>query len=135
MYEFPKPDPEHPGPPQTLELRVHGVSGTPPQDLLDRPLVDQVAGDKIAGFYRPRLQAERYDDRPSSLRAGPPRRPVARGLQLGRPDVRLAGPRAVAAAAAVHARQHRPARPAAAARQLVDHRRDLVPRPGCWPCC
>ena len=44
-----------------VELRVHGVSGTPPQDLLDRPLVTQVAGDGSAGFYRPRLLAERDD--------------------------------------------------------------------------
>jgi hypothetical protein len=46
---------------QVVELRVHGVSGTPPQDLLDRPLVTQVAGDRIAGFYRPRLAVERTD--------------------------------------------------------------------------
>jgi len=39
-----------------VELRVHGVSGTPPEELLDRQLVRQVAGDKIAGFYRPRLR-------------------------------------------------------------------------------
>jgi hypothetical protein len=44
-----------------VELRVHGVSGTPPQDLLDRPLVTRVAGDGIAGFYRPRLAAEATD--------------------------------------------------------------------------
>jgi hypothetical protein len=44
-----------------MELRVHGVSGTPPEDLLDRPLVAQVAGDRIAGFYRPRLAEERCD--------------------------------------------------------------------------
>ena len=83
MYEFPKPDPEHPGPPQTLELRVHGVSGTPPQDLLDRPLVEQVAGDKIAGFYRPRLQAERFDDRPSSLAPVRPGAPLLEGYNWG----------------------------------------------------
>lgn len=47
--------------PDVVELRVHGVSGTPPEDLLDRPLVRQVAGDKIAGFYRPRL-AEEWTD-------------------------------------------------------------------------
>jgi len=48
-----------------VELRVHGVSGTPPEDLLDRQLVRQVAGDKIAGFYRPRLREE-WRDRPSN---------------------------------------------------------------------
>lgn len=45
----------------TVELRVHGVSGTPPEELLDRPLVRQVAGDRTAGFYRPRLTDEAYD--------------------------------------------------------------------------
>ncbi|MEP6598608.1 MAG: hypothetical protein ABJB98_04080 [Actinomycetota bacterium] len=44
-----------------VELRVHGVSGTPPEELLDRPLVRQVAGDTTAGFYRPRLESERRD--------------------------------------------------------------------------
>ena len=55
---------------RVVELRVHGVSGTPPQDLLDRPLVTQVAGDGIAGFYRPRLASERTDAVPG--RDGPP---------------------------------------------------------------
>lgn len=36
------------------ELRVHGVSGARPEEVLDRPLVYQVAGDKDAGFFRPR---------------------------------------------------------------------------------
>lgn len=48
-----------------LELRVHGVSGTPPESLLDRPLVEQVGGDKIAGFFRPRLEQEQLDDAPN----------------------------------------------------------------------
>jgi hypothetical protein len=37
-----------------VELRVHGVSATGPDDLLDRPHVQQVAGDHRGGFYRPR---------------------------------------------------------------------------------
>lgn len=37
-----------------VELRVHGVTGTPAEDMLDRPLVTRVAGDGNAGFYRPR---------------------------------------------------------------------------------
>ncbi|MEU7757162.1 hypothetical protein [Micromonospora sp. NPDC049171] len=37
-----------------VELRVHGVSATGPDDLLDRPHVQQVAGDRRGGFYRPR---------------------------------------------------------------------------------
>ena len=38
------------------ELRVHGVSGTPPESLLQHPQVLRVAGDANAGFYR-----RRYD--------------------------------------------------------------------------
>jgi hypothetical protein len=34
------------------ELRVHGVSGTPPQDMLCHPHPQQIAGDAVAGFYR-----------------------------------------------------------------------------------
>jgi hypothetical protein len=36
-----------------VELRVHGVSGTPPVDMLGRPLVKQVAGDTDGRFFRP----------------------------------------------------------------------------------
>jgi hypothetical protein len=36
------------------ELRVHGVSGSPAEDMLDRPLISRVAGDGEAGFFRPR---------------------------------------------------------------------------------
>ena len=36
------------------ELRVHGVSGTPPEAMLDHPHVRRVAGDDEAGFYRRR---------------------------------------------------------------------------------
>lgn len=34
------------------ELRIHGVSGTPPADMLCHPHPQQVAGDGVAGFYR-----------------------------------------------------------------------------------
>ncbi len=39
-----------------VELRVHGVSGTPPEALLGCPteFIEQVAGDKSAGFWRRR---------------------------------------------------------------------------------
>ena len=39
------------------ELRVHGVSGTPPEAMLGLPreLITQVAGDRAAGFYRPKV--------------------------------------------------------------------------------
>ncbi|MFF0120449.1 hypothetical protein ACFYP0_06465 [Micromonospora arida] len=43
-----------------VELRVHGVSATGPDDLLDRPHVQQVAGDHRGGFYRPR--PENHED-------------------------------------------------------------------------
>lgn len=36
-----------------VELRVHGVSGTPPEAMLDHPLVKQVAGDTEGRFFRP----------------------------------------------------------------------------------
>src|ERR1700754_2623400 len=37
-----------------VELRVHGVSGTPPEALLSCPteFLDEVAGDRAAGFFR-----------------------------------------------------------------------------------
>jgi hypothetical protein len=34
------------------ELRIHGVSGTPPDDMLGHPHPRLVAGDGVAGFYR-----------------------------------------------------------------------------------
>ncbi len=34
------------------ELRVHGVSGTEPEDFLDHPLLKNIEGDERAGFYR-----------------------------------------------------------------------------------
>jgi hypothetical protein len=39
---------------RVVELRVHGVSGSAPTEVLDRPLLRQVAGDKDAGFFVPR---------------------------------------------------------------------------------
>ena len=38
------------------ELRVHGVSGSSAEEMLDRPLIRQVAGDGEAGFFRPRSE-------------------------------------------------------------------------------
>jgi hypothetical protein len=38
---------------QWVELRVHGVSGTPPESLLGTPHVTQVAGDDYSRFFRP----------------------------------------------------------------------------------
>lgn len=34
------------------ELRIHGVSGIPPESVLDHPLLKRVAGDDTAGFFR-----------------------------------------------------------------------------------
>lgn len=39
--------------PGVVELRVHGVGGTPPEDILDVPVTCLVAGDESAGFFRP----------------------------------------------------------------------------------
>ncbi len=43
------------------ELRVHGVSGTPPENILLRPHVRRVAGDDSAGFFRPSDEADPVD--------------------------------------------------------------------------
>ena len=45
-----------------VEIRVHGVSGTPPQELLGRSDVHQVAGDRLSGFYRPSLATQMRDE-------------------------------------------------------------------------
>jgi hypothetical protein len=37
---------------QVYELRVHGVSGTPPESMLADPFPEQVAGDDVARFFR-----------------------------------------------------------------------------------
>lgn len=58
---------------------MHGVSGTPPEELLDRPLVEQVAGDMIAGFYMPRLPGERMDSAPSTFAPDRPGAPTLAG--------------------------------------------------------
>ncbi|WP_238434041.1 hypothetical protein [Micromonospora tarensis] len=65
-------------PRDVVELRVHGVSGAGADQVLDRPHVHQVAGDRSGGFYRPRpgypdstgtdgvtLEAYRWGDLPS----------------------------------------------------------------------
>jgi hypothetical protein len=38
--------------PRVIELRVHGVSGTPPEAMLDEPFPRQVAGDDVGRFFR-----------------------------------------------------------------------------------
>src|SRR5215470_10348089 len=85
--------PASPDTPPT-ELRVHGVSGSPAEDVLDRPLIVQVAGDGEAGFFRPRpdygatlgpggarLEAYRW----GNLTSGTPRA----GLRRGRASRRI----------------------------------------------
>ena len=48
------PTPAETPPAVPTELRVHGVSGTPAEETLDRAVIGRVAGDTEAGFYRPR---------------------------------------------------------------------------------
>ncbi|MFP3916079.1 MAG: hypothetical protein ACLFWM_14460 [Actinomycetota bacterium] len=47
-----------PPPSGVVELRVHGVGGTPPEDILDVPVTCLVGGDESAGFFRPWGPAE-----------------------------------------------------------------------------
>ena len=45
-----------------VEVRVHGVSGTSPDQMLDDPHPRLITGDRLSGFYRPRAGRE-PDDR------------------------------------------------------------------------
>ena len=91
--------------PKVLELRVHGVHGTPPHDMLGLASPDravQVAGDSLTGFFQARTPAET---------SGPPlpSGAVREGLLLGGAHLlgagraRLAASRALAHAAALRA--------------------------------
>ena len=51
--------PEGAEPGEMVELRVHGVGGATPEELLDVPLTRRVAGDPAAGFFRPWRDEER----------------------------------------------------------------------------
>ncbi len=66
-----------------VELRVHGVSGTPPEELLDRGEVYRLAGDSTAGFYRPRLAEERTDGSWAPLLPGSQDGPQLEGYAWG----------------------------------------------------
>lgn len=46
---------------RVTEIRVHGVGGTSPEDILDDPQTVQVSGDEMAGFFR--RKREDSDDR------------------------------------------------------------------------
>jgi len=67
---------EYPGyyvylpPDGVTELRVHGVSGTPPEAMLQQSAVKLVSGDTTAGFYRPVWEAEPKPD-PDGARPAP----------------------------------------------------------------
>ncbi|MFC4016482.1 hypothetical protein ACFOW4_00755 [Micromonospora sp. GCM10011542] len=84
MSQVSPPGPDHPGPDNVVQLRVHGVSGAGPKQVLERPDVRQVAGDRRAGFHRPApetigsdgtvLEAYRWNDLPSGT--------IARTLSL-----------------------------------------------------
>ena len=86
------------------ELRVHNVSGTPPDRMLCHPSVIRIAGDDVAGFTRrwwstrPPYREEESDRDTRRQEAG---------LRLGWADCRAASSCAVAVAAAVHAGQRR----------------------------
>src|SRR5688572_27728390 len=59
-------DPGFFGPePQVIELRVHGVSGTPPEAMLEDPFPRQVAGDDVGRFFRrgEPIRVEGFPDR------------------------------------------------------------------------
>jgi hypothetical protein len=49
-------------PTDVVELRVHGVSGTPPEELIGRSAVVRVAGNRTVGFHRPEDADQRTDD-------------------------------------------------------------------------
>lgn len=66
-----------------VELRVHGVSGTTPEALLDRHDVHQVGGDAIAGFYCPTIEEQRVDAAPNPLAAKQERAPMLEGYNWG----------------------------------------------------
>lgn len=58
MAQIPTHRPQDKAPPpsgEVVELRVHGVGGASPEELLDVPLTELVAGDESAGFFRPWL--------------------------------------------------------------------------------
>ena len=87
------------GPDGVVELRVHGVSAIGPDDLLDRPHVQQVAGDHRGGFYRAPA------GKPRGRRDG---RSDAGGVPLEQPARRQRGANAVDGdPVAVHADQPR----------------------------
>ena len=44
---------------ETVELRIHGVGGATPEELLGVPVTERVGGDPAAGFFRPWLDLGR----------------------------------------------------------------------------
>ena len=87
--------------------RVHGVSGTPPEELLDRGQVYRLAGDATAGFYRPRLAEESTDGTWAPLLPGAEGGPQLEGYAWGGLTSGAPEPGLLAAAAAVHDGQRR----------------------------
>lgn len=63
----PGPEAPEPGAPRDVELRIHGVAGTPPEAMLRHPVVVRVAGDRRSGFYRRTLPTP---DGPDTLDRG-----------------------------------------------------------------
>ncbi|MFF9310244.1 hypothetical protein ACF1BS_04955 [Streptomyces sp. NPDC014748] len=65
-----RPRTPSPGPRPALELLVHGVGGTTPQEMLDDPHTVRVSGDDTAALYRRAADAD-AESRPEGHRDGP----------------------------------------------------------------
>lgn len=70
-WEKTVPEGMRPRPPLALELLVHGVGGTTPQEMLDDPRVVRISGDTTAGIYR-RSEDVDAEDREDDERHGAP---------------------------------------------------------------
>ncbi|MEX2268874.1 MAG: hypothetical protein WEA75_09330 [Acidimicrobiia bacterium] len=62
---------------RVIELRIHGVSGTPVEHILDTPAVVLHAGDELSGFSPPQVQPKREPTSPQG------RVPVLEGYRWG----------------------------------------------------
>ena len=86
---------------ELVELRIHGVSGTPPEAMLEAQFVTRCAGDATTGFYVP------DPDAAVPGAAAGRSRPRARGVLLAWDDVGISGAGAVGVAGALRVGQHR----------------------------
>ncbi|MET9804435.1 hypothetical protein [Streptomyces sp. NPDC006368] len=67
---MPPASPQPTGPGAALELLVHGVGGTTPQEMLDDPRTTRVTGDRTAAMYRRTVDLHAEKD-PERFRHGP----------------------------------------------------------------